>query len=306
MRLRSRRHVLRVLPLLGLTTLAATDASTPRWGEDGHLMAGRIAAEDLPTAMPVFFTRGTQRLGYLVYEPDRWRSRELTAMDQAFSYDHYIDLENVPAAALDSPHRFEYLRRLYDAGLEVPERDAGFLPYRILELYQRLLTGWRRWRVADGAERIWIEERILNDAGILGHYVTDAAQPHHTTIHFNGWDSDTPNPRGYTTERDFHGRFESEFVSAHVRPGDVRQRIRDGEPRRLDDVRDAILRHILESHEEVETLYRLEQEARFDPDAAAPRSHVDFTAERLASGASMLRDLWWTAWVRSAEPEASR
>jgi hypothetical protein len=272
-----------------------------RWGEDGHRMAARLAAAELPGDMPDFFRAAGAQLSYLNPEPDRWRSRALGAMDQAFSYDHYIDLENVPAEALDAPHRWEYLRRLYAAGIEVPERDAGFLPYRMLELYQRLVTEWRLWRDAGPRERPWIEARILGDAGILGHYVTDASQPHHTTIHFNGWSSDAPNPRGYTTERDFHGRFESAFVRAHVHERHVRAAFPPTPVRRLIDPWQSILGHILESHGEVERLYALEQRARFDPEAPAPDEHLAFTAERLASGAAMLRDLWWSAWLESAE-----
>ena len=85
---------------------------------------------------------------------------------------------------------------LYEAGIERPERDAGFLPFRIVELYQRIVSGWLRWRAEeDPLRRSWIEQRIVNDAGILGHYVTDASQPHHTTIHFNGWDLPTRRTR---------------------------------------------------------------------------------------------------------------
>lgn len=291
------------LSVVAVAALAASEAPAVRWGEDGHRMAARVAVETLPEGLPDFFLAAGEQLVYLDPEPDRWRNRELTAMDQAFAYDHYIDLENVPAGALDAPHRFEYLRRLYAAGLEVPERDAGFLPYRMHELYQRLVTEWRLWRATpDGSERRWIEQRIVNDAGVLGHYVTDASQPHHTTIHFNGWNAAAPNPHGYTTERDFHGRFESGFVRAHLTPEHVRAAFPASPPRVLDDAWQGILDHILESHAEVERLYQLEQASRFDPEAAPPAEHVDFTAERLASGAAMLRDLWWSAWLESAEP----
>ena len=171
--------------------------SSPPWGYVGHQMAARAAAATLPGEMPAFFRDAGPQLVYLNPEPDRWRVRARREMDQAFQYDHYIDLENVPDGALDAPDRFTYLRLLYEAGLERPERDAGFLPYRIMELYQRTVNGWRMWSAeTDPERREWIEERIVNDAGILGHYVTDASQPHHTTIHFNGWDGDTRTPRG--------------------------------------------------------------------------------------------------------------
>jgi hypothetical protein len=285
----------------GSTGLDATPAPSVRWGEDGHRMAARVAFEALPAGLPGFFMDAGAQLAYLNPEPDRWRTRELPAMDQGFAYDHYIDLENVPAGALDAPHRWEYVRRLYQAGMEVPERDGGFLPYRMLELYQRLVTEWRLWRAADEPTRRWIEERIVNDAGVLGHYVTDASQPHHTTIHFNGWNASAPNPHGYTTARDFHSRFESGFVSAHVGIADVGAAFPASPPRRFEDPWAAILDHILESHAEVERLYQLERRARFDPGAGAPAEHRAFAAERLAAGASMLRDLWWSAWLESAE-----
>jgi len=173
---------------------AADDPTPPRWGSVGHEMAARTATAALPSAMPAFFRGAADQLVYLDSEPDRWRNFELREMDQAWSYDHYVDLENVPDGALDTPDRFEFLKALYDAGLEKPERDGGFLPYRIIEVYQRVVTEWRMWRSEDDTQKKqWIEARILNDAGILGHYVTDASQPHHTTIHFNGWSAGAPN-----------------------------------------------------------------------------------------------------------------
>lgn len=300
------RAALPVVALLAFTA-AGEPPTPPPWGEAGHVMAARAAAEALPAEMPAFFRDAADQLAWLDPEPDRWRSRELQAMDQAFAYDHYIDLENVPDGALDAPDRWRFVEALYDAGLERPERDVGFLPYRIEEVYQRLLTGFRMWRTASGPEREWIEARIVNDAGVLGHYVTDGSQPHHTTIHFNGWNAGStqaPNPEGFTTERDFHGRFESGFVSAHIRYGDVRSRVADGAETlgTPDAVRTAIRAYLVESHSQVVPLYRLEQQQRFDPDGAAPRGHRDFTADRLAAGGRMLRDLWWSAWVDSARP----
>jgi hypothetical protein len=210
-------------------------------------------------------------------------------MDQAWSYDHYVDLENLPSTALDAPDRWIYLRTLYQAGLERPEADAGFLPFRIVEMYQRLVTEWRLWRAeTEPGRRTFIEDRILNDAGTLGHYVADAANPHHTTIHFNGWAEGKPNPNGYTTSRDFHARFESDFVRAHVKYEDVRSRVQ-GLPRSVAGA----ARH-------VETLYRLERDVGFRPDGPTRPETRDFAAARIAAGADMLRVLWWSAWLESA------
>jgi len=277
------------------------------WGADGHEMAARAAAAGLPDGMPAFFADAGEQLAWLNPEPDRWRHDGFREMDQAFSYDHYVDLENVPEAARLAGDRYRYLEVLYrETELGRPERDAGLLPFRILEIYQRLVTGWARWHAAaDARERAFVEERILNDAGILGHYVTDAAQPHHTTIHFNGWNASgalkEPNPEGFTESRDFHARFESGFVRAHVRPGAVLEAA-DGwpAPERLegeDAVRESVWAHLERSHDQVPTLYRLERDRGFTPEAAADPQTVAFTVARLSDGARMLRDLWWNAWL---------
>lgn len=285
--------------LLGLALVVTFGATPAPWGHDGHLMVGRAAAAHIPADMPAFFRREVQRLSYLNFEPDRWRDSDMSEMNEAFRYDHYIDLENVPTAAREARDRFRFLAVLYrQTDLARPERDAGFLPFRIVELAQRLETGFRRWRAAGGEERAWIEERIMNDAGVLGHYVADGSQPHHSTIHFNGWSSDAPNPRNFPTTRDFHSRFESAFVSASVEPDQVRDGI-EGNPEALVDVRRAVWAYLDESNELVERLYELEKDVGFDPANPHPEAAA-FVLERLTAGADMLRRMWYTAWVNSA------
>jgi len=292
-----------VILLLALLSVAAARPAPLPWGFTGHEMAATAAVAVLPESMPQFFRDAADQLVYLNPEPDRWRSRDLAGMDQAWSYDHYIDMENVPAAALDAPDRFQFLAALYEAGLENPVRDAGFLPFRMVEMYERLVTEWRMWRrPRDESHRAFIEARIINDAGILGHYATDASNPHHTTIHFNGWADGAPNPEGYTSDRGFHSRFERFFVEAHVTQDDVNARV-TGEPESYaGEARAAVMRLIQASFAEVETLYRLDQDIGFDPDGELNPETRDFAADRLAAGARMLSALWWSAWLESATP----
>src|SRR5690625_8013817 len=63
----------------------------------------------------------------------------------------------------------------------------------------------------------------------------------------------------------------------------------------FEDVRGAVLDFLKESHSYLETLYSLEQQESFTADTRG-EGHAEFAAERLARGAEMLRDLWWTAW----------
>lgn len=274
-----------------------------RWGERGHVLAAQAAVDALPADMPAFFRAGRERLVYYNPEPDRWRGgRERSAdraLDDAGAPEHFINLEQIPArrrrgffAAADR-HDYADSLRAIDARVQ----SVGLLPFATLEHAQRLRVGFRQWRAArTPAERLHIEARILNDAGILGHYVTDAANPAHTSIHFNGWKG--ANPRGYATDNRFHSRFESGFVQAAMRYDDVRSRV-PADVRVFPDLRRAILDHIDESHAQLEPLYEQDRRTPFGVDQTAPAAKA-FAADRLGAGARMLRDLWWTAWVTSA------
>ena len=288
------------------TVLAAAGillgAATIRWGFHGHEISGRAAATRLPEALPAFFRSATEQLAYLNPEPDRWRGDRNRELGEAFRYDHYIDIEIIPPAALEARDRWEYLAALTQAGFAHPAREAGLLPFHIVELYQRLLVEWGLWRnERDPAKRRWIEQRIINDAGTLGHYVTDGANPHHTSVHHDRWAEGYPNPRGFTTVRGFHARFETAFVETHVRTAELLPEIAS-RPRVLGDVRIEVMAFLMRSHGRLTRLYELDLVEPFGPNTRGV-AHEQFAIERLVAGANMLRDLWWTAWVRSGEAE---
>jgi len=274
------------------------------WGEQGHLLGGRAAAMKLPVKMPLFFRLAVNQLSYLNPEPDRWRARTESDLDPALNAatapDHFIDLEWVPEAALNAPDRFGFIAEMVKT--EHKPNEVGFVPFRMLELFQRVRVEFRLWRAEkDLAKKRWIEQRIINDAGILGHYVLDGSNPHHTTIHHNGWIGD--NPKGYTAvtrERGFHGRFESEYVRTHMQLKDILPLI-IGPARVLEKPRQEIWAYVRASHAKVEELYELDKREQFG-EMTASLEHKRFTAERLAAGAQMLRDLWWTAWMTSELP----
>ena len=266
------------------------------WGDHGHEISGLAAALKVPTEMPVFFLQSTRQLSYLNPEPDRWRERAESDLDpavKAFSPEHYIDMEFVPEGGLNAPDRYAFIEALAKANRKPAE--AGFLPYQIMEYFQKLRIEFRLWRATtEPMKRAMIEQRIINDAGILGHYVTDGANPHHTTMHHNGWVGD--NPKGYSTDKTMHYRFESEYVKSHIQINDVLPLI--GTARVLEKPREAVIAHLQASRSQLETLYELEKKESFG-ELTKSEEHKKFVAARLAAGSQMLRDLWWTAWVTS-------
>lgn len=269
------------------------------WGEHGHMLIGRAAATNLPKPMPSFFRKAAAQLEYLNPEPDRWKDKNFPEMYAAYWYDHFLDWELVPEGALDSKDRYEYLIALHKSGLNPPQR-AGFLPFHILELYQRLRKEFNLWRHAtDKRTRRWIEERVISDAGILGHYVADGSTPLHTTVHYTGWVAGYLNPNHYTTDKTFHDRFEIEYVRTHILIGDILPGI-NANPRVLNDPRAEIMAYLAKDRSFLLPLYELEKEETFNARTTAP-DHKQFAIDRLTAGANMLRDIWWSAWVKSEQ-----
>ncbi|AMW03870.1 hypothetical protein GEMMAAP_01455 [Gemmatimonas phototrophica] len=294
--------------LLLLSVLSVLFVPRPlnAWGDYGHRLVGLVAATTLPADMPSFFTAAAPQLAYLNPEPDRWKDRAERQLEPALeggtSPDHFIDSDMVTplqlAGALAARDRWAFADSIRAAG--VSPQVMGFLPFTMLEYTSRLRGDFRLWRIApDSTVRAWIEQRIIEDAGILGHFVADGSNPHHTTKHYNGWAGE--NPKGYTTDNRFHGRFESQYVQAHVREPDVRAAL-TAAPQVFPRTRDAVLAYLDRTHQLVDSLYALEQAATFRPETTTAAQKA-FATARLAAGAAMLRDLWYTAWITSARPD---
>src|SRR5690606_3948364 len=139
------------------------------------------------------------------------------------------------------------------------------------------------------------ERSILFMAGVVGHWVTDVSNPIHASINVHGWHPSVPNPAGYAgPDDDPHGRYEGRYLNQAIELAEVAA-VGNGPPRLLGDWLGEAEQHIAASAAHGEQSYRGDREERFgsgrEPAAAKP-----FTAARLADGARMLRDVWFTAW----------
>jgi hypothetical protein len=298
--------VTRTLTLLLL--VLCLQSSAYAWGDKGHEMVNRLAAEAMPPETPRFFRAAVERLAYLGPEPDRWVAtdpRRVDALGPADRPDHFLDMEFVSSFSLPR-NRYEYLRALLANGVvtgDVKLETPGFLPYRIAEMAQLLRREWELWRAAptqsraEKQRRRQIEENIVYTAGVLGHYVADGGNPHHTTWHYNGWvEAREPNPEGFTTARGIHARFETDFVNQAVQIADVRPLV--AAPRAVNDFFADSMTYLRASHDRLHDLYRLDKRDAFrvaPATAAANAEGKRFAVERLATAAAMLRDIWVAA-----------
>lgn len=272
------------------------------WGDAGHLITNEAATLSLPTDMPQFFYQSFPQLIWLGVDPDRWKGAG-ESLDNVNPPDHFIDYEYVAGMQLPN-RRYQFIDQLYRTrtlrryGLS--NSTIGFLPWRVAELCDRLTNEWRQWRtsVPNTTERRSIEADIIRDAGVLGHYVGDTGNPLHTTWNYNGWI--TPNPHGYANDCAIHARFETQFISHAIATNDVTPLV--AKPQLRSDYFATELAFIRASNALVERVYAIDRDGGFNTLRPVDPEAKRFAAERLASGATMLRDLWWSTWVNSAKP----
>jgi S1/P1 Nuclease len=283
----------------GVVLVAAQPQAARAWGNDGHQMINKLAASTLPEDVPGFLRSqaAINEIEYLGPEPDRWRSLAEPELDAAQAPEHFIDLELADKLGPLPHKRFDFLAKVYAAG-ERPEK-IGLQPWQTDEVWERLKSAMRDYRnlKAAGKDTEPVQQAIIFYAGWLGHYVGDGSQPLHTTIQYNGWVG--PNPNGYTTSHQIHWQFESVFVSANIHLPEVEAKMTPAKAIQ-GDMFDAYVTYLRHTHTYVDEVYQLDKEGGFDG-AGTPASRT-FTAERLAAGASMLRDMIYTAWIDSAQP----
>ncbi len=270
------------------------------------MMINRLAGAALPADVPEFLRskEAVDALEYYGPEPDRWKSPGEPELNAVQSPDHFMDMEYADLVGELPRRRYDFVRALAFAQKAHPDlplspEKVGMQPYQAVEVWERLKSAMRDYRKlkADHKETKPSECEIVFLAGWLGHYVADGSQPLHTTIQYNGWTG--ANPKGYTTEHKIHALFESTYVSANVKPAEVAPLIAP-KPVVMGDVFTDYVAYLRHTNTLVEKTYELEKAGAF-AGQGTPEGKT-FTEERLAAGATELRDMIYSAWVKSAEP----
>jgi hypothetical protein len=316
------------LVLLSLQQLGA-------WGFRGHTVANLVAAETIPADGPAFLKAYKPYIGHLGPIPDTWRfpSEPYLRISEDPNHGWYTEefdfMKEIPRS------RTEFTLRVYDEYLRLTKADpakarlmniryTGLQAYSMMEGYEHMKAGMRLYRLASAKTELpksvdigrmyrdvsplfqdaaQVQSVLANDIafymGWVGHYVADGAMPLHNSKHHDGWVGE--NPKGYTRDPNIHGRFETEYVDLlGITEADILTYV-PKEARHFDDPWAAILDHMIEARGFAEDIYRLDLRGAFkNADDAEARKLV---CMRLASGAAMLRDLAYTAWIESAKTE---
>lgn len=316
--------------LLWLAALAGAAAPALGWNAHGHRTVTYLAldamAAHMDEATPAWLLDAAARgrIAHQSGEPDRWRALRMAALAHENSPDHYIDLEQLEDFGLTlqtvPPLRNEYLKAMILAKHQHPERVRpydegrdrertkewpGFLPHAIAEHYAKLAACYKTVRILEALGEPESSPRLQQaranaeyHMGVLAHFVGDAAQPLHTTVHHHGWTGDNPN--GYTTDYGIHSYVDGRLLEIHALGYDSLR----GAPVacatvNADDPWEGVSAYIARSFSRVEPLYRLHRDGELEADRGKA-----FMAERLTDAAGMLAGLYAAAWSASEPTDA--
>jgi len=139
------------------------------WGFYAHKRINRIAVFTLPSAMIKFYKSNISYLSEHAVDPDKRRYA-----DSAEAARHYLDADYYGSSPFDSlPEKW---KDAVDKFSEDTLKAHGIVPWQIQRTYGSLVKAFE--------QRDSI--RILKLSADLGHYISDAHVPLHTTENYNG------------------------------------------------------------------------------------------------------------------------
>lgn len=316
----------------GLVLLALGSGSAVAWDYEGHRVVNQLALASLPTNFPAFVRSpaAAERVAFLAGEADRWRNTPDLPLKHCNGPDHYIDLEELAVYGLNPEllpvFRYDFvaelalIRKAHPEKFPAPEASrnedhtrqlVGLLPWAITESYGKLKSGFsylRAYEEAGGTseEIANAQANILYVMGVMGHYIGDAAQPLHTTIHHHGWSGE--NPHHYSTNSRIHswidggyfqkvGGADAKGLEARLRPAKLVAI--DGRPARPEEMFQAAMLFILAQNKLVEPLYELDQAGKLSGEGETGREGGSFLEGQLLKAAQMLGDTWYSAWQQA-------
>lgn len=255
------------------------------WWVKGHGTIAEAACMALPDEMPAFFRAAGKQLNHLAGEPDRFKSKGAEFLRITEAPDHYIDLEEFGGETLPKD-RFKGLELARKRGV-TPEK-AGFLPYALMENYDKLACAFYDYRKEPDNEAV--KMKCLVYAGVLSHYTGDACMPLHSTRDYDG----RLGLDGHMKQKGIHAKIDG-FPETH---GFTPEELARGYTvKKLSDPWTHLQEVILESHHNVERCYEIDLAGGFDKPTEESRA---FIVKHTRRGAQFTAEMWYSAWLKSA------
>lgn len=172
--------------MLGVKTASASllvlllgAAPAHAWGFEAHQFIMDRAIDLLPDPIRPLFERYRSVLVERAIDPDTWQTAGFDDQEDA---NHFLDIDWEGYG----PYPFAGLPRDYDAAVQkfgaARVRQMGLLPWRTAEYFGNLQREFARYESRGPFGRY----NVLHFAAWLTHYVSDANQPLHGTVNYDG------------------------------------------------------------------------------------------------------------------------
>jgi hypothetical protein len=189
-----RTRLLLVVLIAGLALPGRADA----WGFDAHHLIMERAIALLPAELRPLFEKHRAKVVERIIDPDTWRAAGFGDEDP----NHFLDLD-WEGYGKDP---FLELPRDYTAAVAKFGRariqQNGTVPWRAEEMFGNLQRAFQDYSRRGAFGQI----DIIHFSAWLSHYVSDAIQPFHGVINYDGQ---------LTKQNGIHGRFESTLVERY-------------------------------------------------------------------------------------------
>ncbi|MEA5257385.1 zinc dependent phospholipase C family protein [Arcicella aquatica] len=285
------KQILALLILLGCCS----------WGFLGHKTIHQISAYALPKKMATFFMKNEDYMVYNSVRPDVRRNTDKTEAPK-----HFIDLD-APIYGTDPlntiPHDWDSAVKKYTADTL---KKYGTLPWVVVAMQEKLTEAFRSK----------MKDSILFYAADLGHYVSDAHVPLHTSYNYDGQ---------LTNQRGLHSLWETAVPEINIESYNLYTKhkakyIKD--PLAEIWAKIAATNKLLDGvfKEEINASVGFPDERKFKRSERFGQMRKNYTGEfakaygerlgntinnQMLLSSESVADFWYTAWVNAGKPDLS-
>ena len=262
------------------------------WGFYAHKKIQSDAIKILPTELKIFFENNKNIIIENSIAPDKWKFK-----DKKEGPRHYIDLDRYDTFPFEKLPR-NYQMAVQKFGKKIVNEN-GTVPWRVVEFANLLTEAFKNRN----------HEKILFYASALGHYVSDANVPLHTTENYNGQ---------LTFQHGLHSRFESEL------PERFNFELNPKQPQIIKDLNSEIFDNLLNSFVLNSKILQSDKQSLFDekgnPNFKIKKKKNEYSYKKkyyeifyrligsdlkiqMERAANSTASFWFTAWVNAGSPK---
>ncbi len=285
------KQILALLILLGCCS----------WGFLGHKTIHQISAYALPKKMATFFMKNEDYMVYNSVRPDVRRNTDKTEAPK-----HFIDLD-APIYGTDPlntiPHDWDSAVKKYTADTL---KKYGTLPWVVVAMQEKLTEAFRSK----------MKDSILFYAADLGHYVSDAHVPLHTSYNYDGQ---------LTNQRGLHSLWETAVPEINIESYNLYTKHK---AKYIKDPLAEIWKKIAATNQLLDGVFKEEinasvgftDERKFKRSERFGQMRKNYTGEfakaygerlgntinnQMVLSSESVADFWYTAWVNAGKPDLS-